>query len=119
MLLPKANKAMVAAPSNGWLVKAATIRAEYNKPQGIKAHNPPTIQGAARPQRVLKARTRAHNRRAAPSSHTGCRACSMSNKPNAKAARCSKVQIGRMAADWVVNQPRPWTLAAATAPNSE
>jgi hypothetical protein len=28
MLLPKANKAMVAAPSTGWLVKAATIKAE-------------------------------------------------------------------------------------------
>jgi hypothetical protein len=28
MLLPKANKAMVAAPSSGWLVKAATIKAE-------------------------------------------------------------------------------------------
>jgi hypothetical protein len=28
MLLPNANKAMVAAPSRGWLVKAATIKAE-------------------------------------------------------------------------------------------
>jgi hypothetical protein len=86
-LLPKANKAMVAAPSSGWLVKAATIKAEYNKPQGIKAHRPPTNQGAARPQRVLKARTLAHSLRAAPSSQTGCRACNMSNSPSAKALR--------------------------------
>jgi hypothetical protein len=28
MPLPNANKAMVAAPSKGWLVKAATINAE-------------------------------------------------------------------------------------------
>jgi hypothetical protein len=71
MLLPKANKAMVAAPSSGSLVKAATIRAEYSKPQGMKAQSPPTIHGAARPQRVLKARTRAHKRRAAASSQMG------------------------------------------------
>jgi hypothetical protein len=49
MLLPKANKAMVAAPSSGWLVKAATIKAEYSKPQGIKAQRPPTTKGAALP----------------------------------------------------------------------
>ena len=61
MLLHNANKVLLAAPSSGWLVKAATIRAEYSKTQGMKAHSPPTIHGAALPQRVLKARTRAQN----------------------------------------------------------
>ena len=47
-LLPKANKAMVMAPSSGELVSAATISAEYKRPQGMNAHNKPTIQGADR-----------------------------------------------------------------------
>jgi hypothetical protein len=119
MLLPNANKAMVAAPSSGWLVKAATIKAEYSKPQGMRAHSPPTIQGAARPQRVVNARTFAHSPLAAPSSQRGCRACNRSTTPRLNAAKWSKVQTGRMAADWVVSQPKPCTLAAARAPSNE
>jgi hypothetical protein len=43
----------------------------------------------------------------------------MSNKPSAKAAKCSKVHTGRMAADCVVSHPNACTLAAATAPSNE
>jgi hypothetical protein len=53
-LLPKAKQAMVSAPSKALPVSAATIKAEYNKPQGMKAHKPPTAKGATLPKLALK-----------------------------------------------------------------
>jgi hypothetical protein len=42
-----ANAAMTCAPCHALSLKAASIKAEYNKPQGNKAHTNPKTKGAA------------------------------------------------------------------------
>ena len=61
---PKANSAITIAPAGAVPAKAATITAEYNSPQGSKAHATPMPSGAAKPACAMTPRTRAHTRRA-------------------------------------------------------
>ena len=50
-LEPAAKNVMLTAPFKGSPASAATIKAEYSKPQGIRAHNMPITPGAAAPER--------------------------------------------------------------------
>ena len=84
-LVPSANNAMTKAPSNGPPAIAATSNAEYSKPHGRRAHKTPSTRGAP-PDCPPQPRALAHTLRPTDSSHTGCRALTISTSPSNAAA---------------------------------
>ena len=84
--LPKANAAMTKAPCHQLTDKAATIKAEYNKPQGNKAQSTPTKAGALAPKGCAQGRTRRHTFWPKPSSQKGCRPSTNKLSPKANKA---------------------------------
>ena len=86
MAVPTPNAAMISAPCTADADKAATIKAEYNKPHGIKAQAVPKAHGARGPKRCRAGLKRRHKPCDKPSTQAGWRASHTRLMPKSKAA---------------------------------
>ena len=116
--VPAENKAMIVAPSTAFADSEATSNAEYNRPQGIKAHATPSTTGALDPSRPRTGRALRQTDCPSPSNQAGWRARQINTAPSSNAATWNMVQTGRMMAVCVPSHARPCTEPAANAPKS-